>query len=110
MEVPRKIPDAMPHVWSQEKRARYLEASRSRESIRPLSPACYSWQVSIDEHSLACQVQMPAQVQPAPSMATQLRTNCLRDPVSDEHVQNIWLCSSFSSRDKARNLRQRRCR
>jgi hypothetical protein len=40
-------------------------------------------------------------------MAPQLRTNCLRDPVSDEHVQNIWPCSSFSTRDKARNLRQR---
>ncbi len=100
----------MPDVWFQEKRAGYLQASRTRESIPTISPALHRRYVGIDEHSVASQVQVPTQVQPTPPVAAQLRANRLRDPVGDENVQRVWMSFSFSVRDKAGHLRRTRCR
>lgn len=98
----------MPDVWFQEKRAGYLQASRTRESIPTISPALHRRYVGIDEHSVASQVQVPTQVQPTPPVAAQLRANRLRDPVGDENVQRVWMSFSFSVRDKAGHLRRTR--
>jgi hypothetical protein len=59
---------------------------------------------------MACQVQMPAQVQPTPPVAAQFRTNCLGDPVSDEHMEGIRPAPAFSIRNEAGHLSRRRPR
>jgi len=59
---------------------------------------------------MACQVQMPAQVQPTPPAAAQFGTNCLGDPVSDEHMEGIRPTSTFCIRNEAGHLRRRRRR
>jgi hypothetical protein len=100
----------MPDVWFLEKRAGYFEACRTRESILTIRPALHGRHIGIDEDSVASQVHVPTQVQPAPSAAAQLRPDRLRDPVGDENVQRVWASSSFSVRDKTGHLRRSRCR
>jgi len=80
-------------VWFQEKRAGYFEACRTRESIFTISAALHRRYIGIDEHSVASQVQVPTQIQPAPSAAAQLGPDHLRDPVCDENVQSIRMLS-----------------